>query len=81
MSDVPPPPYEYRPPPADQRRRGCVFMLIVGIFLLLPGYCAGWFAIQLLREPNLRDLPSIFLALFGLMLGAAGIFLLVRTRS
>jgi hypothetical protein len=80
-SDLPPtppaPPVDPAVPP--ERRGGCLtaLMVIIGIILLLPGACALIFGYVAIGN---RDWPSDItgLIIFGLLIGAGGIWLIVR---
>lgn len=72
-----PPPMSVRPsvrPP----RSGCLtaFMVIAGIILLLPGLCALVFGVGSMTNSHLEPALMV-LVLFGLMVGAGGIALIV----
>ena len=72
-----PPPVPVRPsvPPP---RSGCLtaFMVIAGIILLLPGLCALVFGVGSMTNSHLEPALMV-LVLFGLMVGAGGIALIV----
>jgi hypothetical protein len=72
-----PPPMSVRPsvPPP---RSGCLtaFMVIAGIILLLPGLCALVFGVGSMTNSHLEPALMV-LVLFGLMVGAGGIALIV----
>jgi hypothetical protein len=72
-----PPPVPVRPP-VPPPRSGCLiaFMVIVGIILLLPGLCAVIFGLGSMTNSHLEPTLMV-LVLFGLMVGAAGIALIV----
>jgi len=67
------------PVPPQERRGGCLtaLMVIIGIVLLLPGACALIFGYVAFGDKNW---PSDFIGLiiFGLLIGAGGIALIVR---
>jgi hypothetical protein len=91
-SDLPPPPRGSRPvmpdgsppppPPLPPPRSGCLtaLMILIGCILLLPGLCV--LLVGALSHGGLRDPSFLSFALFALLLGAAGIFLIrVATRG
>ncbi|PDT70887.1 hypothetical protein [Bradyrhizobium sp. C9] len=74
---VPPAPAQAPPPPLPPQRGGCAtaFMVLFGLFLLLPGLCALLFGFGVLSES--RTDPSIlFLILLGLTVCFAGVMLI-----
>jgi hypothetical protein len=64
------------PPPLPPPRSGCLtaIMMIVGIFLLLPGLCAVIAGVGALTQGSLDGLGGFIL--LGLLLGAIGVLML-----
>jgi hypothetical protein len=78
MSDPNSPPPMPVQPSVPPPRSGCLtaFMVIVGIILLLPGLCALVFGVGSMTNSHLEPALMV-LVLFGLMVGAGGIALIV----
>jgi hypothetical protein len=74
---VAPPPVQPSPQQSPPPRHGCLtaFMVLFGIVMLLPGFCALLFGFGSLTEGHF-DSGFAPLILIGLLVGAGGILLI-----
>ena len=69
-----------RPEDAPPPRSGCLtaLMVMVGIVLLLPGFCAIIFAVSSLGDPNFGNLLPVIV--ISLLIAFGGVMLLRAAR-
>ena len=79
MSDSPPEQQRWPTVPPPSPRSGCMtaFMVIAGIFLLLPGLCSLLFGGGTLLSAGRVDPGIVSFVVLGLLLGALGVVLIV----
>jgi hypothetical protein len=79
ISDTPPPAPPVPPPsPPMQKRHGCLtaLMVVFGIFMLLPGFCALLFGGMSVVEGGQIPSDIASLIFLGLVIGIGGVALI-----